>query len=194
MIAVLLLDARRGHGIVWAYVIAWIGAITVVLSALLAGFGTIFESGSDNATTAASVVELILGLALIVWGLQRLLTARHAAAVALPGNPSAPSQLPGWLRAIENISYVAAFLVGIYSATYPLVIAAAGEILRVDTSTTETVALAMIFILLGSSSVVAVPALGRLHAWLTVHNKTVITAIIVLFGVALTIRGLTSLT
>ena len=85
-------------------------------------------------------------------------------------------------------------------------IAAAGEILRVDTSTTETVALAMLFILLGSSSVVAVaalgtfaprrsaPTLGRLHAWLTVHNKTVITAIIVLFGVALTIRGLTSLT
>jgi hypothetical protein len=34
MIAVLLLDARRGRGIVWAYVVAWVGAITVVMTAL----------------------------------------------------------------------------------------------------------------------------------------------------------------
>jgi hypothetical protein len=48
MIAVLLLDARRGRGIVWAYVVAWVGAITVVLTALLAGFGAILEAGSQE--------------------------------------------------------------------------------------------------------------------------------------------------
>ena len=160
MIAVLLLDARRGHGIVWAYVVAWIGAITVVLAALLAGFGATSESGSDSATTAAAVVELVVGLALLGLGLQRLLGARRASRAALPASPAAHAQLPGWLRAIENISYLAAFLLGIYSATYPLVIAAAGEILRADGSTAETVALAVLFILLGSSSVIAVAVLG----------------------------------
>ncbi len=205
MIAVLLLDARRGHGIVWAYVVAWIGAIAVVLTALLAGFGAIFESGSDSATTAAAVVELILGLALLGWGLQRLLGARRASAAAFPAHPSAAAQLPGWLRAIENISYLAAFLVGIYSATYPLVIAAAGEILRADGSTAETVALAVLFVLLGSCSVVAVAALGtfaphrsaplleRTRAWLTLHNRAVITAILLVLGVSVTARGLTGL-
>ena len=75
MIAVLLLDARRGHGIVWTYVAA-VAAISVVLAALLAGFGAIFESGSDNATTVASLLELVLGLALIAWGCARVLQAR----------------------------------------------------------------------------------------------------------------------
>ena len=70
MIAVLLLDARRGHGIVWAYVVAWVGAISVVLTALLAGFAATFESGSDGATTAAAVVELIVGLGLLGLGLR----------------------------------------------------------------------------------------------------------------------------
>jgi Sap, sulfolipid-1-addressing protein len=205
MIAVLLLDARRGHGIVWAYVVAWIGAITVVLTALLAGFGAIFESGSDSANTAAAAVELILGLALLGWGLQRLLAARRASTSARPAHPSAPVQLPSWLRAIESISYVAAFLLGIYSATYPLVIAAGGEILRADGNTAETTALAVLFIVLGSSSVVAVAALGtfaprrsaplleRMRAWLTVHNRAVITAILLVLGVSLTARGLTGL-
>jgi len=205
MIAVLLLDARRGHGIVWAYVVAWIGAITVVLTALLAGFGAIFESGSDSANTAAAAVELILGLALLGWGLQRLLAARRASTAAHPAHSSAPVQLPSWLRAIESVSYVAAFLLGIYSATYPLVIAAGGEILRADGSTAETAALAVLFIVLGSSSVVAVAALGtlaprrsaplleRMRAWLTVHNRAVITAILLVLGVSLTARGLTGL-
>ena len=162
-----------------------------------------FESGSDSATTAAAVVELIVGLALLGVGLQRLLGARRASAAALPASPAAPAQLPGWLRAIENISYLAAFLLGIYSATYPLVIAAAGEILRADGSTAETVALAVLFILLGSSSVIAVAALGtfaprrsaplleRARAWLTLHNRAVITAILLVLGVSITARGLT---
>lgn len=81
MMAVLLLDATRGHGIVWIYVVAWIGAITVVLAALLAGFGAIFASGSDDATTAASVAELILGLALLAFGLKRILGVASAPAL-----------------------------------------------------------------------------------------------------------------
>ena len=205
MIAVLLLDARRGHGIVWVYVVAWIGAITVVLTAVLAGLGAIFESGSHSATTATAVVELALGLSQLAWGLQRLLAARRASTATLPARPSGPPQLPAWLRAIESISYLAAFLLGIYSATYPLVIAAAGEILRAGGSTAETVALAVLFILLGSSSVVAVAALGtfaprrsaplleRMRSWLVVHNRAVITAILLVLGVSITARGLTGL-
>ena len=204
MIAVLLLDARRGHGIVWSYVVGWVGAITVVMTALLVGFGAIVEAGSHSATTAVSVMELILGLALLAFGFKRLLGARHDTAAAQSASPAA-AELPGWLRAIENISFVAAFLLGIYSATYPLVIAAAGEILRADGGTTEMVALALLFIVLGSSSVVAVAALGtfapgrsgpflaRMRAWLTVHNRTVLTAILLMLGAVITARGLTGL-
>jgi hypothetical protein len=196
MIAILLLDARRGHGIVWTYVLAWTGAISVVLVALLAGFGAVFESGSDSANTAVSWVELALGAVLIGFGVRRLLGSR---------GKEAPVETPRWLRAIENLSYPAAFLLGIYSATYPLVIAAAGEILRADTSSAETTALVVLFIVLGSSSVAGVAALGtfapsrsaafleRMRVWVTAHNRAVITTIVLVLGGYLAARGLQGL-
>ena len=110
--------------------------------------------------------------------------------------------MPRWLRAIESISYVGAFLLGIYSATYPLVIAGAGEILRADGGTREMAALAILFVVLGSSSVVTVATLGtfaprrsaafldRMRAWLTVHNRALITTILLILGVSLTARSL----
>ena len=196
MIAILLLDARRGHGIVWTYVLAWTGAISVVLVALLAGLGAVFASGSDSANTAVSWIELALGVVLLGFGVRRLLS---------PQGEAAPAETPRWLRAIENISYPAAFLLGIYSATYPVVIAAAGEILRADTTSGETAALAALFVVLGSSSVIAVAALGtfaprrsaafldRMRAWVTAHNRAVITAILLVLGVYLAARGLDGL-
>jgi hypothetical protein len=190
---------------VWTYVVAWVGAITVVLTALLAGFGAIFAAGSDSATMAASVAELVLGLALLGWATTRVMQAKRAVAARRSGDLPPQLATPRWLHAIENISYPASFLLGIYSATYPLVIAAAGEILRSDASTAETVVLASLFVVLGSSSVAAVAALGtfapgrsaafleRLRVWLTVHNGAVITAILLALGIALTARGLTGL-
>jgi Sap-like sulfolipid-1-addressing protein len=193
MIAILLLDARRGHGVVWTYVLAWSGSISVVIAALLAGLGAVFASGSDSANTAVSWILLVLGVVLLGFGVRRLLS---------PQGEAAPAETPRWLQAIENISYPAAFVLGIYSATYPMVIAAAGEILRADTTTGETAALAALFVVLGSSSVVAVAALGtfaprrsaafldRMRAWVTAHNRAVITAILLVLGVFLAARGL----
>jgi hypothetical protein len=196
MIAILLLDARRGHGVVWTYVLAWSGSISVVIAALLAGLGAVFASGSDSANTAVSWILLVLGVVLLGFGVRRLLS---------PQGEAAPAETPRWLRAIENISYPAAFVLGIYSATYPMVIAAAGEILRADTTTGETAALAALFVVLGSSSVVAVAALGtfvphrsaafldRMRSWVTAHNRAVITAILLVLGVFLAARGLDGL-
>lgn len=196
MIAILLLDARRGHGVVWTYVLAWSGSISVVIAALLAGLGAVFASGSDSANIAVSWILLVLGVVLLGFGVRRLLS---------PQGEEAPAETPRWLQAIENISYPAAFVLGIYSATYPMVIAAAGEILRADTTTGETAALAALFVVLGSSSVVAVAALGtfaprrsaafldRMRAWVTAHNRAVITAILLVLGVFLAARGLDGL-
>ena len=52
MVAVLLLNARRGLWIVWAYVVAWVVSITVVMAFLLAGFGSLSTS---TATTSSPV-------------------------------------------------------------------------------------------------------------------------------------------
>ncbi len=202
MIAVLLLDARRGHAIVWTYVAAWVASITVVLAVVLSSVGAVVDAGSDGASTAAALVELLIGATLVSWGAVRIRRARDEAETASAG---AAPELPGWLRAIENLSYPAAFLLGIYSATYPFVIAAAGEILRAGGSPGETAAVALVFIVLGSSTVVLVAALGtfapdrsgahlaRMRTWLTIHSGAVVTAILLLFGAALTARGVSGL-
>ncbi len=203
MIAVLLLDARRGHAVVWTYVAAWVTAITVTLVVLLSSLGAVFAGGSEGASTAASVIEVILGAALVMWGTIRIRQARHEAGTTSNGAPA--PELPRWLRAIENLSYPAAFLLGIYSATYPFVIAASGEILQAGGTSGEMAALALVFVLLGSSTVVLVAALGtfapdrsgaflaRMRAWLMVHNRAVVTAILLVFGATLTARGVSGL-
>lgn len=200
MIAVLLLQARR-RGVVWAYVTGWVGSLSIGLAVLVAGFGAALGLGSTGASTAAAVIELLLGAALAAWGVQRILEDRRAAAAPVAETESA---VPGWMRAIEGISYVPAFLLGIYSATWPTVIAAAGEIAKAGGTTSQTVALCVLFVVVGSSTVVGVAAIGtfsnrsdellaRLHRWLTAHNRTVITAILLALGVLLAVRGLSEL-
>jgi hypothetical protein len=202
MVAVLLLNARRGLWVVWAYVVAWIAAISVVMAFLLLGFGSTSTSSSST-SKGVSIVEIVLGVTLLVFGGRGLVRARRER--SLPASERVAKKQPGWLRAIEEISVLGALLLGIYSATYPLVVAAAGEILRADTSASDQAAMAVLFVVLGSSTVIAVAALGtfvpsrsapflaRMRAWLTVHNGEVITAILLVFGIALTARGIQSL-
>jgi len=202
MMAVLLLNAKRGLWVVWAYVAAWVAAISVTMALLLLGFGSTSTSSSTT-SKAVSIVEIVIGLALVGFGARSLLKARRERSAA-PTEKLEQKQ-PRWLRAIAEISIVGAFLLGIYSATYPVVVAAAGEILRADVSAADQTELAVIFVIVGSSTVIAVAALGtfapsrsasflaRMRAWLTVHNSQVLTAILLLFGLALTARGIQSL-
>ena len=202
MIAALLLEARR-PGVVWAYVLAWVGSLSVGLAVLVAGFGALVESGSKSASTATAVVELLLGVALAAWGVQRIVENRRAPHIHETAEQGELAT-PGWMRAIENISYIPAFLLGVYSATWPTVIAAAGEIVRAGVSTSQTVALCVLFVVVGSSTVVAVAAIGtfsdrsdellaRLRLWLTIHSRAVITALLLAVGTLLSVRGLSGL-
>ena len=202
MMAILLLNAKRGLWVVWAFVAAWVASISVTMALLLLGVGSTSTSSSTT-SKAVSIVEIVIGLALLGFGARSLLKARRAR--SSPATEKLEQKQPGWLRAIAEISIVGAFLLGIYSATYPVVVAAAGEILRADVSAADQTTLAVIFVIVGSSTVIAVAALGtfapsrseaflaRMRAWLTVHNSEVLTAILLLFGVALVSRGIQSL-
>ena len=90
-----------------------------------------------------------------------------------------------WRRSVTEV-----FLLGVHSATYPLVIAATGEIVSGDFGATEEIALAVVFVVIGSSSVAGVAALAtfaaqrsaalieRMRLWLTLNNQAVVTAIL----------------
>jgi hypothetical protein len=185
---------------VWAYVLAWVASLSVGLTVLVAGFGSLFEQGSSSASTAAALVEVLLGAALVAWGVERVVADR-AARRAATDVPVTPRSLPGWMKAIEEIGYMPAFLLGIYSATWPTVIAAAGEIASADISTNKTIVTCLLFVAVGSSTIVAVAAIGtfsdrsdalleRLRGWLTIHSRAVITGILVAVGAVLGARGL----
>src|SRR5437899_664518 len=73
---------KRGHGIVWSYVLAWVGAISVVLALILAGLGAVLESGSSGATTTGSSIQLGLGILLLGFACKRMLGDRRASARA----------------------------------------------------------------------------------------------------------------
>jgi hypothetical protein len=202
MIAVLLLQARRRH-VVWAYVLAWVCSLLVGLALLVAGFGAVVASGSDGAATVTSIVELVLGGALLAWGIERTVEDRRDTRGMSAVVPTVGAT-PSWMRAIDNFSYVPAFLLGIYSATWPMVIAAAGEIVQADGTKAQTVALCVLFIVVGSSTVISVAAVGtfshrsdellaRLRAWLTLHSRRVITAILLAAGTLLLARGVSGL-
>jgi hypothetical protein len=209
MIVVLLLNAKRGHGIVWTFAGTWAVAIAVGLAMLVAGLAELVESGSDSSATRAAIIDLVLGVGLLAWGVQRIVEARRRRKISvadLPETQAAPdaTSLPRWLQAIENISYIPTFLLAIYSATWPFVIAAAGEIVNAGGSAEETAALSALFVLLGSSSVVGIAVLGtstkradvvlgRLRAWITAHNRVVIDAILVIAGLSLIGKGVTGL-
>ena len=184
----------------WAYVAAWIIAISVTMAVILAGFGALFDSAS-GARRTTSVLELALGLLLLAIGGRRMQKARRDRSVAAEAGAVAVAERepPRWLRAVAEITVTEAFLLGVYSSTYPLVIVAAGEIVSGDFGTTEEIALAVVFVVLGSSSVAGVAALAtfaaqrsaplieRMRLWLTLNNQAVVTAILVVFGITLTL-------
>ena len=197
MCAVLLLDARRGPVVVWAYVAAWIVSLGVVVVVLVGGLTTV-TSSADGAGTAAAWAELALGVVLLAFGVRRI-AQRAPLDLGTDGQPR-------WLHAVEQITIVQALLLGIYSATYPFAVAAAAAILESQPTAAEATALSVVFVGVGSASVVAVAAfgtfararsdalLGRLRAGLVRHNRAVLTAILLAFGVVLTAHGLRGVT
>ena len=94
MVAVLLLNARRGLWIVWAYVVAWIASISVVMALILAGFGS-SSASSSTTSRAASIAELVIGLVLLAFGGWRLLKARQNAST---GTSRTEQEQPRWLQ------------------------------------------------------------------------------------------------
>ena len=111
---------------------------------------------------------------------------------------------PGWMRAIENISYIPAFLLGVYSATWPTVIAAAGEVARAGPSTPANGGLVCAFRRRGLLDCSGrrryrhvLGSLGRTPraspTWLTIHSRAVITALLLAAGTLLCVRGLSGL-
>ena len=195
MCAVLLLDARRGPVVVWAYVAAWIVSLGVVVVVLVGGLTTV-TSSADGAGTAAAWAELALGVVLLAFGVRRI--AQRAP--ARPGERT--GSRAGSMRSSRSRSSRRCLL-GIYSATYPFAVAAAAAILASRPTAAEAAALSARLrgsrvglrrrgcVRSGRS-----PRSGRIQSsdvyarGSSATTGRVLTAILLAFGVVLTAHGL----
>ena len=184
---------RRGLGFIigWLIGIACIGVL-VVFVAQSADFG----SRSTSPSRAASVVEVILGVLLIVWPLVALRRPR-----VVGSGPSAPA----WLDRVEGVNWLVSIPVGALMLSYALSVAAMAEILKADLGATDDAVAIAVFALLSIVTVTAplivvlarpeksAELLARLKEWLLHNSRGLVLVLLIAVGVFLVARGIRDL-
>lgn len=191
IIVLLTMPSGRRRGI--AFVLGWLLAIAVI-AVVVVGLsqGEDFGSHKTTPSRAASVVEIIVGLAaaLVAWrGLRRR------------GQRVPSSGTPKWLDRLDGTHWVVATVVGAFMLTYSLTIAAAAEILKANVSTTDEIlafaifaAVSLITILAPLVVVVVAPDrsaqwLAAWRSWLLGNSRVIGLIAVIVIGAALVIRG-----
>jgi hypothetical protein len=154
-------------------------------------------SGLGPAARITLVVELVIGVALVVWATWYWLHGRGAEHAV---------EEPSILRRLTSIGRVPAFLAGVATTTYPPAIIAGTTLLRSDASTLGRVIGLAVFVVVGTL-MVAAPVLGtylapawtgqRLDAvfdWTLRHRRVLLTTILIAVGVFIAVRALLHLT
>ena len=86
---------------------------TLVLIAIAAVLLVLFKgAGSGLSDSTRAVLNLIVGILLLSFGLRNLLGARHPLAAAAEGEPERHTEPPTWMRSLDSLSFVKAVGVG----------------------------------------------------------------------------------
>ena len=192
--AVLVLHSPRPRPSGLAFLTGWLVSLTAMTAVFaVASDGLAFLHKSPP--TWASWLRVVLGVALIAFGVYRWVT-RHG-----------HSEMPGWMRSLESVTPVRAALFGALLAVVRpevlLVCAAAGLTIGgpgigVNSAWTS----AVIFVVVAASSV-AVPivayagagdrldeTLARVKNWMDEHNAALVAAVLVLIGLLVFYHGI----
>ena len=175
---------RRGV----AFVVGWVATIALfgVVLVLFPAFD--FQRSQTTPSRAASVAELVIGVALVV-----VATVVHRRPAAeTPKDP-----IPGWLTRLVGRHWAVAFAAGAFMLTYSITIAAALEILKAHVGTVDKIAALAAY---GTASILTIAApivlalvapqragaaLAGFRRWLTVHSRTISVVVLVVIGVAI---------
>ena len=194
--AILLLFTARPRPTSLAFLAGWLLGILSATSVFVL-LSEVVESG-ESSPTWVSWVRLVLGAALLGYGLQQWFTR---------GSVTEP---PAWMRSLETATPVSAFRVALLlSGVNPkivLIAAAAGlAIGNGDLHGWGEVAAVAVFTAVSAISV-AVPVLGYVvlgervlrplgvaRDWLTMHNTAVLAVVLVAIGIALAVKGIQGL-
>ena len=137
---VILLSVQRGIRKAWAF---FLGEFIVMLgigaAAVLVQFGT----SKQSASTAASIVTLAVGVALLVAGAWFWTRTGRGGSV----------KEPSWLAKLDRMEPWPAFLLGLILPTYVIAVAAGAHIAGTHPGTRAAIAGMLVFLVVGTSTV-----------------------------------------
>jgi hypothetical protein len=191
MIVLLSMPAGLRRGI--AFICGWL--LTIGVLALLMVFvlhGQDFSSKHTTPSRAASAVEVLLGVLLLVgsWRIYRR-----------PTETRGPQSPPGGLDRIERTHWLLAVAVGGLMLSYALSLAAVAEILKANVSTADAVVASVVF---GLTSIVTIAApvvvvlvaperselvLESWKAWMLENARSIALIALMVIGALLIARG-----
>jgi Sap, sulfolipid-1-addressing protein len=170
----------------WLVTIALIGILIVVVPAFN------FKSSHTTPSRTASVVELLLGAALI--GGAFVLYRR-------PANPDPKDPVPDWLVRLVGRHWAVSLVAGGVMLTYSVTIVAALEILKANVDALDRSIAVAVF---GLTSIVTIAApiiytvavpqratrdLERSRRWLIVHSRTIGVVLLTIIGLGIMLKA-----
>jgi hypothetical protein len=187
---ILVLSTDRGVRNGAAFLTAWVACIVAILAATAALTGGKPVSTSSLPATLTYWAEIIVGLGLVGLAIERRLHPRPE-----------PPPAPGWASRLDNMHAAGAAVLGVLLQPWPLVGAAAADVLAADLSKAQAVAQLVAFTVLASSSLLIMEiwvatsperARARLEAlrhWLEGHRNQAITLLAAVVGLWLLVKG-----
>ena len=194
--AVLVLHSPRPKPAGLAYLAGWVLGLAA-LTALFVGISGLLGGMHDKPPSWASWLRIVIGVALVVFGIFRWLT-RHSSPHQIPGTRHITEAGPGKALAVGAVLTVANPKVLFVCAAAGLAIGSAG--LGAGTWAASAVFVAL------SATTVALPILGyavsgdrldpaltRLKAWMEKHNAALVAVILVVIGLLVVYKGIHAL-
>jgi threonine/homoserine/homoserine lactone efflux protein len=190
---VLMLVTPRGRTNGPAFVVGWIGGLAV-LGAILLAIASGGDANDDNQPADwVSLVELVLGLALLLLSVQQWRGRPR-------GGEEAP--VPKWMGTLDGFTATKSLAAGaVLSSVNPknllLAIAAAAEIAQTGISEGEQAAAWGVFVLVATAGVAvpvviyfalgdrAGPVLGSLKGWMARNNRVIMAVLLLVLGAKL---------
>ncbi len=195
LVVLVVLRSGRDRGV--AFLAGWVTALLVVATGagFVARIGLGPRRGGPRRVTL--VIELVIGLALVVWATWYWLHNRDKAHSV---------EVPRILTRLTSIGRFPAFLAGLVTATYPPAIVAGTTLLRSDASTVARVGGLSTFVVVGTL-MVAAPVVAAYVAptwaarrsdavfdWTLRHRRIVLTTILIAVGLFIAVRAVLLLT
>ena len=194
---ILMLFSRHAGANAPAFLGGWVAgllAVSVVVLLLSGVLGT----GSGAPPAWVSVLKLVVGILLLLLGWEKLKNRPP---------PGTPSPTPKWLQAVDDLTPGKAFgmgalLSGVNPKNLILAVGASLVIAQAQLPTGEAAVAVLAFVIIGSLSI-AVPVvylrfggaaakvrLDSARVWLGENNATVLSVLLLVFGVVLIGKGI----